>query len=117
MADELYGVYAPEDDGHPLAVFRDGDQAQAFRKQQPNADRLVVTAAHGTLTRHADVAAQFAAVAPATATAEPGATGDPHAGLRAEIRMRLEREALEKDLEREVRAEMATERKGVEPAK
>lgn len=67
MADEKItytGVYHRDDDGRPLAIFRDGDAAQAFRRSRLDYDQTMIASADG-LDRNTEVADHFKATAPA----------------------------------------------------
>jgi hypothetical protein len=109
--DHYLGVYLPEHDGEPVALFHPdlpGDHLNLFRRML-NAPTEAVIAPARDFDRNADVAAQFRG-APA-AEPEPGSTADPDALLRATIRTRLEEEERVREMEKEVKAEMAEERK------
>lgn len=110
--DQYLGVYLPEHDGEPVALFHPdlpGDHLARFRRLLDAPADAVITPARD-FDRNADVAAQFRGPS-AAAESEPGSTADPDAQLRATIRMRLEEEERVREMEKEVKAEMAEERK------
>lgn len=109
--DRVYhGVYLQDAGDQPVALFRDGDQAQRWRKGEYG-DVGMVAIVDLDVPKNADVAGLLTS-APASdaAPAEDVNVGDEV--RKAEIRARLEREERDRRLEDEVRAEMAAEQDG-----
>jgi hypothetical protein len=96
------GVYLPEGQGRPVALFTNADQAQQWRKSTYG-DRGVVMDATD-FEPHPDAGTVLNMLRPATTAPLNADAGRER--LKAELRMRLEREALDKELEEEVRADM-----------
>jgi hypothetical protein len=97
------GLYLPEDEGEPVALFRDGAHVTALLHQHLGRTDGVVAPADSTAV-NADLREQFRAVAeaPAPGGAEPSGI----AALRGRIRTRLTEEALEASIEAEEREAM-----------
>lgn len=97
MTDKAYhGVYVPEGDGTPEALFKDADKAQQYRKATFG-DRGVV-APTSNWGVNADVRDAIAVQAPPPDSSALDAR-------RAEVRSRIWRELEEEELEKEVREE------------
>lgn len=110
---KYFGVYLPDGDGHPVALFDDADAAQRYRLSQHGATGMVAEV-EASIQRNATVADHFEATAePAAAAAAPP---DPDAVLRGEIRSQLEMEARRERVTGEVRREMASESSQERPA-
>lgn len=104
MADQDWvGLYLPEDDGEPLALFRDGTHAYHLQVQVLNRPDAIRAPADG-LGVHKDVRAQFRDRA--AAAAPPAAEPPGLAALRGRVRTRLTQEALEAEIEAQERAAM-----------
>src|SRR5947209_5817554 len=105
MADKDWtGLYLPEDDGEPIALFRDGAHAHHLQVQVLNRPDAVRAPAEGTGV-HRGVRAQFRDAAEAAGTpggAEPAGI----AKLRGQIRTELTEEALRARIEAEEREAM-----------
>lgn len=108
MADEkitYHGVYLPDGDGLPAAIFRDGDAAQRYRMTLDNgATGLVAEVESVSVGRSAAVADHFKALTDAVPTP---AVPDPDAPLRGEIRAQLEMDERRARLTEEVKRDMA----------
>lgn len=100
---EFHGVYLPDGDGQPVAMFVDADQAQAWRKAN-HGDAGMVAPVDVAVKANADVRDLLATPAPAEPEEAPATDAD--AELKAQIRMELEDEARRARLTEEVRAEM-----------
>lgn len=107
MADKItyHGVYLPDGDGLPVALFTDGDAAQRYRMTLPNGGSGQVAEVESvSVGRSATVADHFKALADAV----PGpAVPDPDAALRGEIRAQLETDERRARITEEVKRDMA----------
>lgn len=108
MADEMVGVYLPDSNGEPVAVFRDADQAQRWRRAE-HGDAGIVGPVKGSIQRNQAMAD---ALAPPESEEAVPPTGDQL--RRAEIRAKLEADERDTAMTEEVRREMAEDRKADE---
>lgn len=105
-----FGVYRRDGDGHPMALFTDGDEAQTWRKARPDAADMMVAETDG-LGRNASVADHFEATAPETPAAPSGQSPEElqetllRNQLRAEEHDRRQRERLRAEVVKELDAE------------
>lgn len=104
---EFHGVYLPDGDGQPVAMFVDADQAQAWRKSN-HPDAGMVAPVDATVKANTDVRDLLALP---VAEPEEAPVTDADAELKARIRMELEEEERRARLTEEVRAEMKAEAK------
>lgn len=115
MADEQktewQAVYTEAGGDEPIAFFRDGQHLSEFRRTVPGGrDMVVVSMDKPSSTANADVKALFASRHPVAEGAPVGAAAADDV-LRAQIRSRVLQEEREKEIETEVRKELAAERK------
>lgn len=116
-------VYHADHEGEPLALIRTdlpGNHAtEMLRSLRMLGGRIETAGADSaSFRKNADMADLFAAPAvptvpgtPAPNPDEPGSNADPDATLRAEIRTQMELDERRERVTREVRKEMADERK------
>jgi hypothetical protein len=108
MADErtqYHGIFLPESDGAPIALFKFADQAQQVRKTFYG-NNGAVAPIELDVPRHDEMADLLAAGASAAPDATPSGGEEQ---LRAEIRAELVRERTRERLRREIAAELDAE--------
>lgn len=102
-----YGVYHRDGDGEPIAVFTDGDAAQAWRKSRPDGEQMMV-AETDSVERHADVADHFRALRD-TEQPAPAFTDDPAAVQEDMLRNQIRAEEVDRRKREQLRAEVNEE--------
>lgn len=110
MAHQTYhGVFLPDGKGEPVALFKDGDLAQAHRLQLPNGAAGIVVETDGWGKRD-DVAAMFPAAEPVPAMSVADEM------RKAAIKQQLTEEERDKRLTEDVKREMADEKQAAAKA-
>jgi hypothetical protein len=103
---EYFGVFLPGGEGEAVAVFRDADAAQTFRKATYGADTGAVAPVQATVETNPDV---DALLTPQEATAVAPAPADPDAALKEQIRADLIAQERRDRLTKEIKAELQRE--------